>query len=39
MIVKLILGVDGCGISCEIAFRWVSLDLTDKSILVQVKVP
>ena len=36
-IFKLILVVNGWGISCEIALKWMSLDLTDdKSILVQV---
>ena len=34
---KVILVIDGWGISCEIALRWLSLDLTDdKSTLVQV---
>ena len=34
---KLILVIDGKGISCEIAFKWMSMDLTDdKSTLVQV---
>ena len=36
-IFKLILVIDGCDISSEIALRWTSLDLSDdKSILVQV---
>ena len=34
---KVILISDGWGISCEIALRWLSLDLTDdKSTLIQV---
>ena len=33
---KLILGIDGWGISCIITFRQMSLDLTDKSTLVPV---
>ena len=36
VIFKLILMIDGWGISCETALRWMSLDLTDdKSTLVQ----
>ena len=36
VIFKLILVIVGWGISCEIAFRWLSLDITDdKSTLVQ----
>ena len=27
--IKLILMIGGQGISCEIALRWISLDLTD----------
>ena len=31
--------IDGCGISCEIALRWLSLDVTDdKATLLQVGV-
>ena len=38
-IFKLILVVNGWGISCETALKWMSLDLTDdKSILVQVMI-
>ena len=33
---KLILGILGWGIRSEIVLRWLSLDLTDKSTLVQV---
>ena len=34
---QVILVIDGLGVSCEIALRWVSLDLNyDKSILVHV---
>ena len=33
---KFILAIDGWDISHEISSRWMSLDLTDKSILVQV---
>ena len=34
---KVIMVIDGCGISCENAFRWMSLDHTDdKPTLVQV---
>ena len=37
VIFKQILVIDGWGISCEIALRWISLNLTDdKSTLVQV---
>ena len=37
VIFKLISVIVGWGISCEIAFRWMSLDLTDgKSTLIQV---
>ena len=37
MISKLILVIDGLGIACNMAIRWVSLYLTDdKSTLVQV---
>ena len=36
IIFKLVLVTDGCDISSEIALRWTSLDLTDKSTLVQV---
>ena len=36
LIFLIILVTDGQGISCELAFRWMSLDLTDKSTLVQV---
>ena len=37
VIFKLISVIDGWGITCEIALRWISLDLTDdKSTLVQV---
>ena len=37
VIVKHILVIDGCGISCEIALIWMSLDFTDdQSTLVQV---
>ena len=36
IILRLISVINGCGISCEIALRWMSLDLTDdKSTLVQ----
>ena len=37
VIFKLILAIDGYGLSCEIALWWIPLDLTDKSTLVQVK--
>ena len=38
VIFKLILVIDGWGISCEIPLRWISLDLTDDwSTLVRVK--
>ena len=37
LILQIISVIDGCGISCKVAFRWMSLDLTDdKSTLVQV---
>ena len=36
IIFKLILVTDGCDISSEIALRWTSRDLSDKSTLVQV---
>ena len=37
VIFQLILAIDGCGISYEIALKWMSLNLTvDKLILVQV---
>ena len=36
VIFKLISVTDGWGISCKIALRWMLLDLTDKSTLVQV---
>ena len=37
VIFKQNLVIDGCGVSCEIIFRWMSMDLTDnKSALVQV---
>ena len=39
LILQIISVIDGWGISCELAFRWMSLDLTDdKSTLVQVMV-
>ena len=34
-ILQVISVIDGWGISCELNFRWMSLDLTDKSTLVQ----
>ena len=36
MEIKQIFMIEGWGISSEIVLKWLSLDLTDKSILVQV---
>ena len=36
--VKLTLMIDGWGISCEIACRWMSLDLTDVKSVTSVQV-